>query len=421
MRKFIFLFWLLFLFWFSFAAQERIVTSKYDVIKVTLDWKHKIIVNAVNNGDDAKSLKTLMDEVGWVSAINWWFFCPKEKSYSRCQQWYSDMMAIVNWNLRSMYWEDIGSDRALFWFTSEWLPMLVTRASDTWNWSQRINLLLKNIEYWISMYVLLNWWVDVSSSSSMTSDSKQKLAWDKLFICSTKDKKHVYMWKIKAVTFVWLANFIEKEFWCYDAIQLDWGGSRAMIYNNSYILWPGRSVMDAFIVVEDNSEYLSELQSAITWMYYNWMTQYNDPESFMAKDPINREQASKIFGVFAWKFYSKEINSGNLCDFSDLSQAEVSLQWNIVSACMMWLFQWYEWKFDPKQNLTNSQALAVISRIVNDKLDESIIPWYQNYYWTNNLWKFVDANWLNVWDIFFAEDNATRWEIAIMLYRTYNK
>jgi hypothetical protein len=33
----------------SFAAQERIVTASHDVIKVTLDGHHNIIVNAVQN------------------------------------------------------------------------------------------------------------------------------------------------------------------------------------------------------------------------------------------------------------------------------------------------------------------------------------------------------------------------------------
>jgi predicted nucleic-acid-binding Zn-ribbon protein len=65
------------------------------------------------------------------------------------------------------------------------------------------------------------------------------------------------------------------------------------------------------------------------------MTQYNNPNSFMSNDPINREQASKIFGVFAEKFYTKQLISGDMCDFSDLYIAEISLQSNIVQACKM--------------------------------------------------------------------------------------
>jgi hypothetical protein len=53
--------------------------------------------------------------------------------------------------------------------------------------------------------------------------------------------------------------------------------------------------MDAFVVIEDDSQYREELQKAITWMYDNGMTRFNNPVSFMANGPINREQAAKFF------------------------------------------------------------------------------------------------------------------------------
>jgi hypothetical protein len=97
-----------------------------------------------------------------------------------------------------------------------------------------------------------------------------------------------------------------------------------------------------------------------------------------------------------------------------------TLQWNIIQACKMWLFQWYKGKYNPKTNLTNSQALVVLSRMVNGKLDESFSPWYWRYYQSDNLWKYVFANWLKIWSIWSAEKQATRWEIAVMMYRTAN-
>jgi hypothetical protein len=103
-----------------------------------------------------------------------------------------------------------------------------------------------------------------------------------------------------------------------------------------------------------------------------------------------------------------------------LLSADSTLQENIVQACQMWLFQWYNGKYSPKTNLTNSQALAVLSRIVNGKLDEGIKPRYRNYYQSSNLWKYVFANWLKIWSIWMAEKQATRWEIAVMIYRTAN-
>ena len=196
--------------------------------------------------------------------------------------------------------------------------------------------------------------------------------------------------------------------------------STAIYYEWEKIAWPGRNVMDAFVVIEDDSQYREDLQKAITWMYDNWMTRFNEPVSFKASNPINREQAAKFFGVLAETIYEKTEDETKNCQFSDLISADPTLQENIVQSCKMWLFQWYAGKYDPKKNLTNSQALAVLSRIVNWKLEESINPRYRNYYQSGNLWRYVFANWLKIWSIWLAEKQATRWEIAVMMYRTAN-
>lgn len=400
----------------TFAAQERLTTSSHDVIKVTLDWTHKIVVNAVQNGDQPKSVKTLMDEVWWVSAINGAFF----DAYSAKKS--SDMIAITNWLKRSVYWDDQWETRALFWFQYDGTPLLVTNSTRSWVNNGWVNSEFSKIQYWLSMHVLLVNWVNVAyNNSEMNNDKKQWWAAMKEFICSTEDKSTIYFGKVNKVTFVWLAEYIQKTFGCYDAIQLDAGWSTAIYFEWEKIAWPWRNVMDAFVVVEDRTKYNEELQEAITWMYDNWMTIYNDPKSFMATSSINREQAAKFFGVLAEKIYNKEIDENNVCVFSDLWTAIDTLQSNIVQSCQLWLFNWYRWKFDPKTKLTNAQALAVLSRIVNWKLDESNNPRYGNYYKADNLWVHVLADWLKIWSITSAEKQATRWEIAIMIYRTANK
>ena len=404
-----------FLFWSVFAMQERLSTSSHDVIKVTLDWTHKFVVNAVRNGQSPKSVKTFMDEVWWVSAINGAFF----DAYSAEKT--TDMIAIVNWSKRSVYWDDLWETRALFWFQYDWTPIFATNATRSWwngNW---VNSEFSKFQYGLSMQTLLVDWVNVSyNNSEMNNDKKQWATATKEFICSTKDKSTVYFWRVYNVTFVWLAEYIQSAFWCYDAIQLDAWWSTAIYFEWEKIAWPGRDVMDAFVVIEDDSQYREELQKAITWMYDNGMTRYNEPISFMANNPINREQAAKFFGVLAETIYDKTKNVSNSCQFSDILSADSTLQENIVQACQMWLFQWYAWKYDPKTNLTNSQALAVLSRIVNWKLDESFNPRYRNYYQSDNLWKYVLADWLKIWLIWSAEKQASRGELAVMIYRTAN-
>ncbi len=401
-----------------YATQERLTTSSHDVIKVTLDGTHKIIVNAVQNWDQPKSVKTLMEEVWWVSAINGAFFDAYSKNKS------SDMIAITNWIKRSVYGDDLWDTRALFWFQYDWTPLLATNATRSWDnsISNRVNSEFPKIQYGLSMHVLIINWNNVSyNNSEMNNDKKQWWVTTKEFICSTEDKSTIYFWKVLNVTFIWLAEYIQKTFNCYDAIQLDAWWSTAIYFEWEKIAWPWRDVMDAFVVIEDDSKYNEELQEAINWMYENWMTRYNDPTSFMAKNLINREQAAKFFWVLTENIYKKENIEWSSCNFLDIEKADPTLQENIVKSCEQWLFQWYNWMFDPKTNLTNAQALAVLSRIVNSKLDETNIPWYWNYYKSDNLWTYVLANWLKIWSISSAEKQATRWEIAIMIYRTANK
>ena len=410
-----------------FAAQERLTTSSHDVIKVTLDWTHKIVVNAVQNGDQPKSVKTLMDEVWWVSAINGAFFCPREKWYSWCDQGTSDMIAIINWSKRHRYewWDDLwlNDEKALFWFQYDWSPLLVTNStksrSNGW-----VNSEFSKIQYGLSMHVLLVNWVNVAyNNSEMNKDKKQWWAAMKEFICSTEDKSTVYFGKVNNVTFVWLAEYIQKTFGCYDAIQLDAGWSTAIYFEWSKIAWPWRNVMDAFVVVEDRAKYNEELQAAITWMYENGMTMFNDPKSFKAKDPIKREHAAKFFWVLAEDIFDRndEVNDQITCTFSDIVRADKSLVENILQSCKIGIFKWHNGKFDPSSKLTNAQALAVLSRIVNWNLDNPNGQWYTNYYKSDNLWTYVLADWLKIWSITSADKEATRWEIAIMIYRTANK
>ena len=245
----LFVLWFLFV-WTTFASQERITTASHDVIKVTLDGKHKFVVNAVQNWQEPKAVKTLMDEVWWVSAINGAFF----DAYSAVKS--TDMLAITDWVKRSTYWDDLWETRALFGFQYDWTPIMATNETRSWsnvtnNWE---NSEFSKFQYWLSMQALIVNWTDVSyKNSEMNNDKKQWAASTKEFICSTKDKKTVYFWRVYNVTFMWLSEYVRNTFWCYDAIQLDAWWSMAIYYNWEKIAWPWRNVMDAFVVVENKS------------------------------------------------------------------------------------------------------------------------------------------------------------------------
>ena len=134
----------------------------------------------------------------------------------------------------------------------------MTNSTRSWdnsisNW---VNSEFSKIQYGLSMHVLLINWVNVSyNNSEMNNDKKQWSAATKEFICSTQDKSTVYFWRVFNVTFVWLAEYIQRTFSCYDAIQLDAWYSTAIYFEWEKIAWPWRDVMDAIVVVEDRTKY----------------------------------------------------------------------------------------------------------------------------------------------------------------------
>jgi len=242
--------------WFWFSAQEHITNTinghSVNVIKVTLDGNHKIVLSAVPSYNNAQSLESLTNKVGWISAINGWFFCPT--SYSRCEWNTTDLIRVENGQMYSKRWEDIGDTRAFFWFDNNDNPKLITNATRTRTTTRR-NTEFDDIKNWLSMPSLLENWIDVAPlNDAMNNDPKQWIAWTKQFICSNYDWKTIYMWSISNVTFKWLSQFIKNNLWCYDAIQLDSWGSRSMIFNKKYTNWPWRNIMDAFVVVPINNQ-----------------------------------------------------------------------------------------------------------------------------------------------------------------------
>lgn len=282
-----------------YARQERIATSNHDVIKVTLDWNHKIVTAALSNSEWVQSVKWLMDSVWWVSAINWAFFCPAESEYSRCDAGISDFIRIENGNLYSLYWEDIWAWRSLFWFDYNWKPLASERDPDKESWvnKYRYHEDVPKYEYGISMYTILFEWEDRSMNWTMTNDSKQKLANDKMFICSTADRNVVYFGTIKRKPFGEMWAYLKNNFGCYNANLLDGGWSRALIYNNQHIIWPGRQVKDAFVVVETN------------WTQYDWNSQDEivEPVSYT---PVTKWEE---FGIAIIKSLNRSDNTWMEC------------------------------------------------------------------------------------------------------------
>ncbi len=172
-------------------------------------------------------------------------------------------------------------------------------------------------------------------------------------------------------------------------------------------------------VEKSTNKNIPELNKAISRMYENWLTIFNDPESFMAYNWLRRDEAAKFFVKYAKEVmgmipdYSKQ-----WCTFKDLDQAWSDLKDVIVESCQLWLFQWSKWKFMPTQQLTNAQAITVFMRLRE---------WYKDESWShfaNNYYESAHAQWLlsNTpldYKVNF-DSNTTRWDVAKMLFRWKN-
>ncbi len=153
-------------------------------------------------------------------------------------------------------------------------------------------------------------------------------------------------------------------------------------------------------------------------MHEQSLTRYNTVSDFMWDGLFTREQASRFFGELATNVYKKKPNTYKDCSFYDIDKADPTLKQYIIKSCQLWLFQWSKWKFMPKKRLTNAQAVTVMVRLLRwEKLDETIKPWYQDYYIVATQEGFLQWLWLA--NIKYAEKNSTRWEVWSMFYKAY--
>ena len=317
MKKFIIIVvFCFFVIWFSSATTTILNGTengkKYQVIKV--DWddgKSRIVVAAVPNHTPAQSLKSLMDSVWWTHAINGWFFCPIW--YGRCEWNTTDWLRISDGKLYSKRWMDIAPWRSVFGFDKGSNPLKMAERDERYrdqsinHWKNDSVLAIYN---GMMMPTLVKEWVNVAiRNSEMNNDPKQWKAWNKTFICSTQDKKVIYMWYVDGVTFSSLADYIIKTFGCYDAIQLDNGGTKAMIYDGKYVAGPWRNMMDAFVVIEDkkitenktkiepnnnqtvNNKIKIRIDGLMSVVDKQWSIQYSIPEQ--------KEKYQKIVNSFS--------------------------------------------------------------------------------------------------------------------------
>lgn len=239
-----------------------------ELFETNIDWYNIKWIKLVRNSwyklivwvsEKWESLESMVTRYGWVSWVNWAYFCPAD--YKECW-WINKTFAdrISNSYDWSATPDDTWPERVIFALDKDQNPFLFRKAHDYSTWRDDIFITWKTLNFdrkkdifnWIGNHpLLLQDWINKIWESGAI-DSKMKAKSLKNFICSTSDWNTIYMWWVENAT-IYQVPEILKKLWCYNAINLDGGWSTAMMYNNKYIKWPWRNIMDAWIIIPDKN------------------------------------------------------------------------------------------------------------------------------------------------------------------------
>lgn len=399
MKKILTLFILFLLSWTSFAYQEYINKNidwkTVSLIKVVLDWKHKI-VTAVSDSWD--TLENLVNNEWWISGINWAYFCPTD--YSQCW-WYNhtDSDRVYKWEIHSKYWSDLWA-RWMFWFNQSWEVLFIL--NNLW-YVSGINKKLNEdklweLYYWISNFpVLLVNWENVINESMNLVETKMSTKWPKSFICSKQDWKTIVMWSVSDMTVPLMPDYIKKNFDCYNAINLDNWWSLGMIYNNKIIKKPWRKIMDAFVIVEVketpklNTTNQSSNIKVVNWVNTNLSSTYDKSlKDFYDKlNKINDKDPNAIKNLILKIAKIKENLKKNSTSYEVLSK--------IQDYCnKLDLINWLKWK--------STQTTIKINDIKDTQTKSN-----NNEEVVIDSWSIDISEYLDFWESLYTPEQIHEW------------
>ena len=308
----------------TLAYQEILIENRWGhairVIKIILDWEHFVVSSVANEWWE--TIQSLTKKVGWISSINWAFFCPQD--YSNCDTTFSYYERVFKWDWASysQFWPDT-SIRWIFWFTREWEPLFVQNKisnTDAWLISNINADRIWDLYFWISNFpVLLINWDDVTAWAAEYIDSKMTWKGNRNFICSTKDWKTIYMWVVGTMSVRNMAKYLKEQFWCYNALFLDAWASSAMVYSWKVLSqWTRKLITDAFVVVDRDA--FIKLKGKPSSRYTSYKPKYTLTSSDKAKiekiekaiDAIYKKYGksnykTKLISLFRW-FMSENIS-----------------------------------------------------------------------------------------------------------------
>ena len=181
-------------------------------------------------------------------------------------------------------------------------------------------------------------------------------------------------------------------------------------WDNTTTTWSDVSL--AIIAGNETLTDSSEFMESLNWMYDNGMTSYNTTESFMPYQTITRAQVAKMLDKFATATNLTTIRNQWNCEFSDVDP-QSEFKDSITRVCQYGVMAGSSDKFSPDQVVTKAEFVAMLIRLFDwAKLDESINPWWTEYY------KRAIEIWLiSAQDTVSFTSEIARYDVATYLYR----
>lgn len=180
--------------------------------------------------------------------------------------------------------------------------------------------------------------------------------------------------------------------------------------------WSNENTINSWTQINTQITWTDEFDIALTRMFGNWLTKYNNKDEYRPYDSITREEAAKmIWQAYIIFWYSQSVKN-TACTFQDADIINPELKPYINNTCQRWILKWANWNFMPQDSMTKPQIMAVLLRMFEQKTsNENLIPRWNEYYtkW-KAIWLTKESNINNF------ENKVTRYEVALLIYRLQN-
>ena len=155
----------------------------------------------------------------------------------------------------------------------------------------------------------------------------------------------------------------------------------------------------------------TEFEESLEWMHSEGLTQYDNVNDFMPAANLTREQAAHFFVNFASEEHNVEL-SEQTPEYEDMDSVDPTLEESVVEAFQMWIMQWHDWMFRPKDYITRAEFFTVAVRLIDGEKSQDYNPWWQEYF---EMARQLDLT--NEEDVNAQDRNIMRYEAGLVLAR----